>query len=43
MRLAKNPLEEGVRCDLSGQNVEFKKTSGNPNYGHKNSIDSPLQ
>jgi hypothetical protein len=25
MRLAKNPLEEGVRCEISDQDVEFKK------------------
>lgn len=25
MSLAKNPLEEGVRCDLSDRNVLFKK------------------
>jgi hypothetical protein len=43
LRLAKNPLEEGVLCEISDQDVEFKKTSENLNYGSENSIDSPLQ
>jgi len=33
----------GGRCDLSDQDVLFKKTSDNLNYGSENSIDSPLQ
>jgi hypothetical protein len=33
MRLAKNPLEEGVGLAISYQDVEFKKNSDNPTYG----------
>ena len=37
-----SPRRGGSR-DLSDQNVLFKKTSDNLNYGSENSIDSPLQ